>query len=113
MDTNESFTLKLIPPILGFIGNVIMLSYMRELPTRHWVSALLFGAVVSFFGPPFILAYLQHKGILWAISDEFVKLATAGMLGLFLGMSSIHLIGGLTVLGKKFSTDPTQFLNRK
>lgn len=101
--TPETFsTTKLIPPLLGFFGAVIMLSYMRELPLTQWVPALLFGVLSAYFGPPVIVAWLLHLGWSWLPADGSVE----GVLGLALGLGGIHIVGALAVLGARFARDP-------
>lgn len=107
--TPEHFSAKLIPPLAGFLGAVIMLSYMSEMPPRHWAAALLAGVLSAYFVPPIVSAWFAHAGLEWLPSDGSVE----GLLGLLLGMGAIHLVGGLTVLGKRFAGDPTGFIRRK
>lgn len=105
MPPDDQFSARLIPPIAGFLGAVIMLSYMSEIPPRHWVTALLGGVLAAYFVPPIVLAWAAHKGWGWLPLDGSVE----GLLGLLLGMASIHLVGGLSVLGRRFSKDPMAF----
>lgn len=105
----DSLTAKLVPPIAGFLGAVIMLSYMSEIPPRHWVTALLAGVLAAYFVPPILVAWLIHKGIAWLPLDGSVE----GLLGLLLGLASIHLVAGFTVLGRRFARDPAGFIQRK
>lgn len=107
--TPEQITAKLLPPIAGFLGAVIMLSYMSEMPPRHWVAALLAGVLAAYFVPPIVLAWLAHAGLDWLPTDGSVE----GLLGLLLGMGAIHIVGGLTVLGKRFAGDPTGFVRKR
>ena len=109
MTPEEHFSTKLIPPIAGFFGAVIMLSYMSEIPPRHWATALLAGVIAAYFAPPIAMAWLTHQGLAWLPADGSVE----GLLGLLLGMGSIHIVGGLTVLGRRFAGDPTGFIRRK
>lgn len=109
MTPDETFSAKLIPPIAGFLGAVIMLSYLSEIPPRHWVTALLAGVLAAYFAPPIAVAWLAHKGFEWLPVDGSVE----GLLGLLLGMGSIHIVGGLTVLGRRFAGDPTGFIRSK
>lgn len=109
MTPDETFSAKLIPPIAGFLGAVIMLSYLAEIPPRHWVTALLAGVLAAYFAPPIAVAWLAHQGVEWLPIDGSVE----GLLGLLLGMGSIHIVGGLTVLGRRFAGDPTGFIRRK
>lgn len=109
MTPDETFSAKLIPPIAGFFGAVIMLSYMAEIPPRHWATALLAGVLAAYFVPPIAVAWLAHQGVAWLPEDGSVE----GLLGLLLGLASIHLVGGLTVLGRRFAGDPTSFISRK
>ncbi|WP_068634894.1 hypothetical protein [Thauera butanivorans] len=108
--TPEPFSsTKLIPPIVGFFGAVIMLSYMHEVPTSQWATALLFGVLGAYFGPPVIVAWLLHTGIAWLPTDGSVE----GLLGLAVGLLSIHFVGAIAVLGRRFSRDPTGFIKRR
>lgn len=110
MMTPETFSsTKLIPPIVGFFGAVIMLSYMSEIPVSQWATALLFGVISAYFGPPIIVAWLAHAGLAWLPADGSVE----GLLGLTLGLSSIHIVGAIAVLGRRFSRDPTGFVRRR
>ena len=109
MTPDEAFSTKLIPPIAGFFGAVIMLSYMSEIPPRHWATALLAGVLAAYFAPPIAMAWLEHQGFSWLPVDGSVE----GLLGLLLGMASIHLVGGLTVLGRRFAGDPTAFIRNR
>lgn len=101
--TPESFSAtKLIPPVAGFFGAVIMLSYMQEMPARHWAVALMAGVLAAYFVPPIALAWLLHTGVAWLPLDGSVE----GLLGLVLGMAAIHFVGGLAELGRRFTRDP-------
>lgn len=102
--------MKFIPAIVGFAGAVITLCYIPELSRRQWVTAILFGISSSYFVPPLVIAWLHHNEIAtWVPNDGSV----AGLLGLLLGMASIHIVGGLTVLGRRFARDPVGFISRK
>lgn len=100
---------KMVPPIAGFFGAVVMLSYLEELSTRQWMSALLAGVLSSYFVPPVALAWLQHSGVTWLPQD----FSLAGLMGLILGMLAIHLVAGIAVLGRGFSKDPIGFVLRR
>ncbi|MCA9911835.1 MAG: hypothetical protein KC496_00735 [Anaerolineae bacterium] len=97
---------KFIPPALGFLGAIIMMSYMKEMPPRIWVTAILAGVCSAWVVPPIAAAWLIHAGISWLPIDGSVE----GLLGLLMGLASIHLVAGAAVLGRKFSDNPLDFL---
>jgi len=101
---------KLLPALVGFVGALITLSYMPDLSRRQWVTAVLFGTVASYFVPPIFSAWAHQSGAaLWLPADGSIE----GLCGLLLGMGSIHIVGGVTVLGRRFSGDPTGFVRRR
>lgn len=100
---------KLIPPVVGFVGAVIMLSQMEPMPPRRWLSAILMGVLSAYLVPPIIVAYLvQQLGWAWLPTME-----TLGVLGLLFGLAGIHLVAAAFVLGSRFGRDPAAFIANK
>jgi len=94
---------KLFPPLMGLAGSVISLSYMMELTKRQWGTALTIGVFGSYLITPVASAYLRHSvDMSWLPQDGSVE----GLIGLMIGMAGIHVVGGFTALGRKFSDDP-------
>ena len=94
---------KLFPPLAGLAGAIITLSYMTELTRRQWASALVIGVFGAYIITPIASAYLRHHfGAVWLPSDGSVE----GLIGMMIGMAGIHVVGGFTVIGRKFSSDP-------
>lgn len=102
----ESLAPRILPPILAFVGAVVMLSYLHNVPTRIWFAAVLGSVSAAYVGTPVTIAWLMHRGVEWLPTDGSVH----GVVGLLLGLGSIHLIGGLAVLGKRFAEDPLGFV---
>ena len=96
---------KLLPPAAGFFGAVLMMSYLGQMSGRLWAVALGSGVLAPYFGVPVIMSYLVHQ-FTWLPRDGGVE----GLIGFVLGLSAIHLIGGLATLGKRFTEDPTRSL---
>lgn len=100
---------KLLTVLLGFVGAVITLSYMPELTKRQWLSSVLFGVVAAYIAPPSVVALIHHTGIAtWLPADGSVE----GLSGLLLGMGSIHIIAGFTLIGRRFGKNPLSFFRR-
>jgi len=94
---------KLFPPLMGLAGSVISLSYMMELSKRQWGTALTIGVFGSYLITPLASAYLRYSvDMTWLPNDGSVE----GLIGLMIGMAGIHVVGGFTALGRKFSDDP-------
>lgn len=93
---------NLIPPAAGFSGSVIMMTFLGQMPTRKWVAALGTGAIAPYFGVPAVMGYL-HNQFSWLPKDGGVE----GLVGFFIGLSAIFLIGALANVGKRFETNPT------
>lgn len=94
---------KLFPPLAGLAGAIITLSYMTELTRRQWASALVIGVFGAYIITPIASAYLRHTfGAVWLPNDGSVE----GLIGMMIGMAGIHVVGGFTVIGRKFSRDP-------
>lgn len=98
----ENLAARVLPPVLAFVGAVVMLSYLDNVPTRVWFAAVLGAVAAAYVGPPIAVAWLIHQGADWLPTDG----SAHGVVGLLLGMGSIHFIGGLSVIGRRFSEDP-------
>ncbi len=98
---------KLAPPLIAFLGAVTTISYMPELTRRQWLSAVMFGVLSAYYIPP-IAGYWLRQQYPWIPADGSVE----GLAGLILGLGSIHIIGALTTMGKRFSSDPVGTIKR-
>lgn len=94
---------KFFPPLMGLFGSLVTLSYMQELTKRQWGTALTIGVFGSYLITPILSAYLHHcVDMSWMPKDGSIE----GLIGLLIGMAGIHVVGGFTYLGRKFSADP-------
>jgi len=94
---------KLFPPLAGLAGAIVTLSYMAELTKRQWGSALILGVVGAYLATPIASLYLRNTiGAENVPNDGSVE----GLIGLMIGMVAIHIVSAITMLGKKFSSDP-------
>lgn len=94
---------KFFPPLMGLFGALVSLSYMQELTKRQWGTALTIGVFGSYLITPIVSAYIHYSfNVQWLPVDGSVE----GLIGLLIGMAGIHLVGGFTYLGRKFSSDP-------
>lgn len=94
---------KFFPPLMGLFGALVTLSYMQELSKRQWGTAVTIGVFGSYLITPIISAYLYYTvDMSWLPKDGSVE----GLIGLMIGMAGIHLVGGFTALGRKFTDDP-------
>lgn len=104
----ETIAEKVVGPLAGFFGAVVMLTYMDEASTRRWMSALLAAVLSAYFVPPIVLSWMKHSGITWLPHDY----SAAGLLGLTIGMLAIYLVGAMAMLGRHFAEDPIGFFLR-
>lgn len=99
---------KLIPPGAGFFGAMLMMSYLGEMPKRMWFVALGMGVLVPYFGTEVALHWLEHQ-FPWLRPDDGHNMSLAGLIGFAMGLMSIHLIGALATVGRRFAEDPQGF----
>lgn len=100
---------KLFPPLMGLAGAVVSLSYMPELSKRQWGTALTIGVFGAYLITPVASAYLRYSFSMdWLPNDGSIE----GLIGLMIGMCGIHIVGGLTALGRKFAKDPLGILKQ-
>jgi hypothetical protein len=102
----DNLAARVLAPVLAFVGAVVMLSYLNDVPTRIWFAAVVGSVAAAYVGAPITVAWLIHRGATWLPTDGSVH----GVVGLLLGLGSIHFIGGLSVLGKRFAEDPLSVL---
>lgn len=102
----DNLAARVLAPVLAFVGAVVMLSYLDSVPTRVWFAAVLGAVAAAYVGAPITVAWLIHNGADWIPTDGSVH----GVVGLLLGFGSIHFIGGLSVLGRRFAEDPMSVL---
>ena len=94
---------KFFPPLMGLLGSLITLSYAPEFTKRQWGAALTIGVFGAYLVTPIFSAYIRYSECgAWLPKDGSVE----GLIGLLIGMAGIHLVGGFTALGKKFTADP-------
>lgn len=100
---------KLFPPLMGLVGALVTLSYMKELSKRQWGTALTIGVFGAYLITPVVSAYIHHSADMnWLPQDGSVE----GLTGLLIGMMGIHAVGGATYLGRKFSENPLGLIDR-
>lgn len=100
---------KFLPPLMGFVGAVIMLSYRQELPPRQWATSILFGVVAAYVLPPIAAAWLRYQfDLAWLPGGGHLE----GLLGLLLGMAGMYLVAALHKLGERFADDPVGTIKR-
>lgn len=94
---------KFFPPLMGLLGSLITLSYAPEFTKRQWGAALTIGIFGAYLVTPIFSAYIRYsEAWTWLPKDGSVE----GLFGIMFGMAGIHIVGGFTYLGRKFSSDP-------
>ena len=96
---------KLIPPGAGFLGAVLMMSYLGAMPTRIWVVALASGPVMAYFGTDVAVSYLVSI-FPWLPTSDAAMVKLSGLIGCAIGLASIHLVGAFAATGRRFNADP-------
>lgn len=96
---------NLVPATLGFGGAAVMMTYLRKMPTHHWVSALVAGPSLAYLGSDMVVHFLQHT-FPWMPTSEEDVIKLNGLIGAVIGMSSIFIVGAVATLGKRFAANP-------
>lgn len=96
---------KLIPPLFGFFGSAVMMSYLGTMPLRMWATALASGPVMAYLATDTVLGYLGTI-LPWLPTGEEGVIKLSGLVGCAIGLASIHLVGAVATFGQRFAANP-------
>lgn len=99
---------KFIPPLMGFFGASLMMTYLGQMPPRQWVVAISAGVMGSYFGVPIATRFMTHT-FEWFPNDDGAR----GLIGFVIGLSAIFLVGGVAAVGRRFESNPTDLRSPK
>lgn len=92
--------IKITPLILGFVGAVISLSFVKELRKHQMVVAVVIGTVFAGAITPAVAAQLS-------LVPE-----TENMTAFLLGLTAMNIVPGLIELSRRFKEDPFSIIDR-
>lgn len=99
---------KMVPPGAGFVGAILMMTFLGEMSRREWLVAVIAGIALPYFGTDIAMHYLEFT-LPWLGSGVEHNMSLAGLIGFVLGLMGIHIIGAMATIGRRFSSNPVDF----